>query len=47
MKIEKGDKERGTETRPGKGVPIEEVSSHQETLVLADLGEVFKFQRAT
>ena len=29
------------ETRPGKGVSIEEVSNHQETLALAGLGEVF------
>ena len=26
------------ETRPGKGVLIEEVSNHQETLALAGLG---------
>ena len=32
------------ETRPGKGVLIEEVSNHQETLALAGLGEVFKSQ---
>ena len=37
----------GTETRPGKGVLIEEVSNHQETLALAGLGEVFKSRRAT
>ena len=30
------------ETRPGKGVIIEEVSKHQEALSLAGLGEVFK-----
>ena len=35
------------EIRPGKGVLIEEVSNHQETLTLAGLGEVFKPQRAT
>ena len=35
------------ETRPGKGVLIEEVSKHQETLTLAGLGEVFESQRAT
>ena len=45
------------ETRPRKGVLIEEVSKHQgvlieevskhqETLALAGLGEVFKSQRA-
>ena len=35
------------ETRPGKGVGIEEVSKHQETLSLEGLGEVFESQRAT
>ena len=40
-------RERGTETRPGKGVLLEEVSNHQETLALAGPGEVFKSQRAT
>ena len=35
------------ETPPGKGVLIEEVSNHQETLTLAGLGKVFKSQRAT
>ena len=35
------------EIRPGKGVLIEEVSKHQETLSLAGLGEVFKTRRAT
>ena len=35
------------ETCPGKGVLIEEVSSHQQTLALAGLGEVFESQRAT
>ena len=35
------------ETRPRKGVVIEEVSKHQETLALAGLGEVFKSRRAT
>ena len=34
------------ETRPGKGVLIEEVSNHQETLALAGLREVFKSRRA-
>ena len=29
------------ETRPRKGVSIEEVSNHQETLALAGLKEVF------
>ena len=35
------------ETRLGKGVIIEEVSKHQETLSLAGLGDIFKSQRAT
>ena len=35
------------ETHPGKGVVIEEVSKHQETLSLAGLGEVFVSWRAT
>ena len=35
------------ETRPGKGVLIEEASNHQETLALAGLGEVSKSWRAT
>ena len=35
------------ETRPGKGVLIEEVSKHQETLALAGLEEVFESRRAT
>ena len=35
------------ETPPGKGVSIEEVSNHQETLALAGLGEVFRSWRAT
>ena len=30
-----------------KGVLIEEVSKHQETLALAVLGEVFESRRAT
>ena len=37
----------GRESRPWKGVPIEEVSNHQETLTLAGLGEVFRSWRAT
>ena len=32
------------ETHPWKGVLIEEVSKHQETLALAGLGEVFRGQ---
>ena len=35
------------EIHPGKGVLIEEVSKHQETLALAGLGEVFESLRAT
>ena len=35
------------EIHPGKGVLIEDVSKHQETLALASLGEVFESQRAT
>ena len=35
------------ETRPGKGVIIQEVSKHQETLSLAGLEEVFESRRAT
>ena len=35
------------ETRPGKGVVIEDVSKHQETLALVGLGKVFESQRAT
>ena len=32
---------------PGKGILIEEVSKHQETVALAGLGEVFESQMAT
>ena len=35
------------ETRPGKGVVIEDVSKHQETLALAGLGVVFESQKVT
>ena len=35
------------ETHPGKGVLIQEVSNHQETLTLVGLGKVFESQRAT
>ena len=35
------------EIHPGKGVLIEVVSKHQETLSLAGLGGVFQSQRAT
>ena len=34
------------EIHPRKGVLIEEVSKHQDTLSLAGLGEVFKPRRA-
>ena len=40
-------KELGMETHPRKGVVIEEVSKHQETISLAGLGEVFESQRVT
>ena len=39
--------ELGTDLRPGKGVLIEEVSKHQETLSLVGLGEVFQSRRTT
>ena len=35
------------EIHPGKGLLIEEVSKHQETLSLVSLGEVFESRRAT
>ena len=47
IKDKKGDKRARDGDRPGKGVLIEEVSNHQETLALAGLKEVFKSQRAT
>ena len=43
----KREKELGKEIHPRKGVLIEEVSKHQETLALAGLGEVFESLRAT
>ena len=46
-RLKRETRDRGTETPPGKGVLLEEVSNHQETLALAGLGEVFKSQRAT
>ena len=46
-RLKRETRERGTETRPGKGVLLEGVSNHQETLALAGPGEVFKSQRAT
>ena len=39
--------ELGMEIPPGKGVLIEEVSKHQETLSLAGLREVVESRRAT
>ena len=47
IKDENRDKRSRDEIRLRKGVLIEEDSKHQETLSLAGLGEVFKFQRAT
>ena len=49
LKIEKGDKgtRDGDPSRPGKGVLIEEVSNHQETLALAGPGKALKSRRAT
>ena len=45
------DKKRDKRARDGdptrEGSLIEEVSNHQETLALADLGEVFESRRAT
>ena len=35
------------ETHTGKGVVIEEVSKHQESVALAGLGEIFETRRAT
>ena len=46
-RLKRATRERGTETRPGKGVLLEEVSNHQETLALVGPGEVFKSRRAT
>ena len=47
MKIEKGDKGTRDGDPSRKGVLLEEVSNHQETLALAGPREVFKSQRAT
>ena len=41
LRIKRDTRERGTETRPGRRVSIEEVSNHQETLAPAGLREVF------
>ena len=41
------DKKRDKRDPSGKGVLIEEVSKHQETLALAGLGEVFESLRAS
>ena len=45
--IKRETREREMDTCPGKGVLIDEVSNHQETLALASLGEVFESRRAT
>ena len=47
IKTKRETKELGVETCPRKGVLIEEVSKHQETLSLTSLGEVFESWRAT
>ena len=47
IKIKRETKELVKETRPRKGVLIEEVSNHQETLALSGLRKGFKSQRAT
>ena len=47
IKDKKRDKRAKDGDPPGKGVLIEEVSKHQETLALAGLGEVFESRRAT
>ena len=47
IKDKKGDKRARDGDPFRKGVLIEEVSKHQETLALAGLGEVFESQRAT
>ena len=46
-RLKRETRERGRGSCPGKGVLIEEVSNHQETLALADPGEVFRSRRAT
>ena len=46
-RLKRETRERGTETRPGKGVLLEEVSNHQETLALAGPGKALKSRRAT
>ena len=46
-RLKRETREQGTETRPGKGVLLEEVSNHQETPVLVGLREVFRSRRAT
>ena len=47
IKDKKRDKRVRDGDHPRKGVLIEEVSKHQETDLLVDLGEVFESQRAT
>ena len=46
-KRDKRAKDGDPSLHPGKGVLIEEVSKHQETLTLVGLGEVFEFPKAT
>ena len=45
--IKRETKELRTEIHPGKGVLIEEISKHQETLALVGLGEVLESRRGT
>ena len=47
IRDKKGDKRARDRDPSGKGVLIEEVSNHQETLTLVGLREVFKSRRAT
>ena len=47
IKDKNGDKRARDGDPSGKGVLIEEVSNHQETLSLAGLREIFKSRRAT
>ena len=46
-KIEREAEELGAETRPVRGVLMEEVSNRREDLALAGLGEVFGSRGAT
>ena len=47
IKAKKRDKRAKDGDPSRKGVLIEEVSNHQETLARAGLGDVFESQRAT